>query len=291
MTDITDKIETDKECALALGYFDGFHLGHRAIAQAAVNTGFRAVAVTFKFGASRLAAKGGGDLTTSAQKRAFFEKAGFYGYLESDFDEIRALTARQYFERYIAALNPRVAVCGEDYRFGCDLAGVDELAVLCGAVGARTVVLPRVSLDGELSSTAIKACLADGDIQGAVSKLGHPYSIQREVVAGDKRGRTLGFPTVNQSLSGLFVPRRGVYASTATVRGETKKSVTNIGVRPTFSGGGEAIAETHIFDFSADVYGEVAEVVLTRFLRDEQRFSSGSELAEAVKRDMLAARQ
>lgn len=283
-------IETDKT-VIALGYFDGVHTGHRAIFARAVNIANSrdafAVALTFCFDGERLLAKGEGDLLTLDTRLRLIFECGVNRCCVDSFETIRSLTSREYFERYVFSKNPVAVVCGRDYACGSDRAGVKALSELCTANGVLLDVVEKLSAGGaEVSASRIKELLRQGEIQHANELLGYEYTVENTVVAGRRLGRTLGFPTINLSMEGLFVPRRGVYATQTEIRGLKYDSITNIGSRPTVHGDGRVFAETHILGFSDEVYGERAAVRLLRFIRDERRFENADELKKAVENDI-----
>jgi riboflavin kinase/FMN adenylyltransferase len=147
-------------------------------------------------------------------------------------------------------------------------------------------ILEHQDFEGEpISSTRIRRCLQEGDIELANKMLGYPFTFRSEVLHGDARGRTLGFPTVNQRLpEGLCVPKFGVYESRAEVDGKLYKAFTNIGLRPTYRVE-TPLCETHIFDFDGDLYGKTVRVELIRYIREEKIFSDINELKEQLTND------
>ncbi|MBR0326361.1 MAG: hypothetical protein IIX09_01010 [Clostridia bacterium] len=188
-----------------------------------------------------------------------------------------------------------LAVCGYNFTFGKGAAGdAQMLKALLAERGIETVIVENVLSDGiSVSSAGIRAALAEGDVELAEKMLGREYTVTAEVIGGRQLGREWGFPTVNQHFfDGAAVPRKGVYASSCVIDGKKYGAVTNIGVRPTVSGGNDAVtAETHIFGFSGDLYGRRLSVALKHFIRPERKFENGDELKNAVLADIETARE
>ena len=274
--------------SIALGNFDGVHLGHAkligAAAQAARRIGAKCAVWTFTanpFGAPYL--------TSLEERLELFESLGADIAVVCPFEEIRGLSPAGFVD-LIASLGAVRCTCGYDYTFGAGAAGgVDTLRALAGGRGMECDVIGRVCLPGgeTVSSTRIREYVAAGDVRAASEMLGRPYSFTYPVTHGNEIGRTLGFPTINQVFPADRVqPRRGVYVCRCLGR----PAVTNVGVRPTVSDAGEVICETHIIDYSGDLYGKSVKVEFVKFIREERKFSSLSELKEQLARDAAQAR-
>lgn len=278
--------------ALALGVFEGLHIGHRAvICQAAGRNGLTAAVLTF----SGPLPKGEGGVLMSADRRTgLLENMGITEQFTMDFEAIRHLSPEEFVRDILRdCLDARVVACGFNYRFGKDGAGrVDTLRRLGRAYGIQVVTVPAVEVEGEpVSTSRIRRCLEAGDMALAARLLGAPFTLDFEVVHGRQLGRELGTPTINQPLpAGFIQPRFGVYASAVEVEGRVTYGVTNIGVKPTV--GAEApLAETWIPTYEGDLYGQRVRVMPLRFLREEKAFASLALLKDQIHRDGEAARR
>jgi riboflavin kinase/FMN adenylyltransferase len=196
-----------------------------------------------------------------------------------------------------ARIDPRELFVGRDFHFGKGRGGSGEtLARLAPTLGIRVVFVPEVQAGGrDVSSTRIREALIRGDLAQAHLCLGHRYAIWGTVVAGERRGRDLGFPTANLECENELIPARGVYATQVAVvgddgpRGDFRPSVTNVGVRPTFQEG-QLLTEVHLIDFEGDLYGQRLEVRFHERLRGERRFPGVEALKEQIARDVARAR-
>lgn len=289
----------DRGFALALGCFDGIHLGHAALFRMLLTEAekrhLNAAVWTFA------PPKNGGFCPVKGKPQliSFPEKL----------ERLSALGVRYAFVYefpYVAGLSPeafvsgtllgecrcRLAVCGYNFTFGAKAAGTPPLlrALLAGG-GASALVLPPVLVNGTpVSSAAIRAALAAGEAETVTAMLGRPYGITSVVVGGQHLGTALGFPTINQCFfEGAALPRFGVYTGVTAVGTRLYPSVTNVGVRPTVTASGIPNAETHLIGFSGDLYGTVVRVSLEHFLREERRFGTKEELAAAVRADLAEA--
>lgn len=283
--------------AVALGFFDGLHAGHAAVIGRAVAAagegGLLAAVFTFSMADAAQTKTADGVLATEAEKFSALERCGIELVLSPPFSEFRDMQPQVFVDEVLAGkLNAAVVCCGFDFRFGKRAgAGVKELGELCAARGiALHVIDPVGDGQGKISSTRIRALLAQGDAQAAEQLLGRPFGYALPVVHGKKLGRDLGRPTINQRLPENFVPvRRGVYASLTTVDNVRRPSVTNIGIRPTVDSGAAVNSETHILDFSGDLYGTSPRVELLAFLRDEIKFDTLEALQAQIRADADAA--
>lgn len=283
------------QSAIALGFFDGVHLGHRAVLERALQSGaaLPLVVATFQLPPGE-ARKGNLLIYDYAIRTSLLESAGAAAVLEPPFSELVHLPAEVFFEKLCQRLCPRVIAVGEDYRFGAGATGdVLLLAALCKERDIALCVLGDVMVEGaRVSSSRIRALLEQGDIPGATALLGERYRIDSRVVYGRRIGTTLGFPTVNQLFPpGVLVPRFGVYLSVATLGDRQYRALTNIGVRPTVEDGALPRAETHIFDYQGDLYEKAVLVELCHFLRPEVKFSHLDALKEQLRQDKQAALQ
>lgn len=279
--------------AVALGLFDGVHLGHRRVLANTLGAeGLTSAVLSFGDGAAALK-KDAVRLCSKAYTASLFEAIGIEEWFEADFEAFRELSPQDFVDRVlIGQLGAKRVCCGFNFRFGKGGAGdVTLLRALCEARGAELVVADELSDDGgTVSSDRIRRLIEAGEIAQATRLLGHPLVIDTAVSHGQALGRTLGSPTANQVLpQGFVMPRFGVYMSTAVIDGKTVYGVTNIGMRPTV-GAPSPLAETWFEDFDGDLYGRPLRLVLTRFLREEMRFSSVEELKAQILADRDKAR-
>ena len=296
MKDITgERGALDWRTAVALGVFDGVHLGHRTVIDRAVMLGsgeLRSVVFTFRQG----------SVTNKGRLRLLSDKDKFYRLEQRrvdlicspDLSEVRDMEAEDFVSRILAGrLRCRYAVCGKDFRFGRGAAGDAELLKRLGEkYGFEAVVLDKLALGGEtVSSTVIKEHIAKGEIVRANELLGYRFGYRLPVIHGREIGRTWDFPTINQLLpEGIVMPRYGVYCSRVKTGGKAYTGVTNIGVKPTVGAEKAPLAETYIIGFGGDLYGKTVQVSLERFIRPEKRFDSIEELRKQIARDTEEAR-
>ncbi|MBQ3069505.1 MAG: riboflavin biosynthesis protein RibF [Clostridia bacterium] len=276
--------------AVALGLFDGVHLGHRRVLSATVgHKGLRACALTFGDKAAALKPDAAA-LCSEAQTAHLFEVLGLDEWLQMDFDAVRELSPEDFVDKVLVArLSATLVCCGEDFRFGKDGRGDTALLrSLCDRAGiALSVSAPLCDGTEPISSRRIRRLIETGEVREATRLLGHPFAVDTPVMHGQALGRTLDFPTVNQPLPARFVkPRFGVYTSTVVIDGTTYYGITNIGVRPTV-GADAPLCETWVEGYDGDLYDRALSVVLTGFLREERRFPS----VDALKEQLLADRE
>ena len=278
--------------AVAIGYFDGVHTGHRMILDTAAayakQMSLHTAVVTFDMPGRRAEGKGSRDLITSQEKKRLISEAGVEYFVSPPFEDFCSLSGRDFVDRVLSrkCLNAAVVVCGDDFRFGRDReCGVRELARFCGPYGIQVFEQEALIMDGErVSSSRIKAELQEGNIQEVNRLLGYTYSVSGRVIHGNNKACELGFPTANILFPAECVlPKKGVYISDVVVNGERYRGVTNIGTRPTLTEDQQSVVETHIIGFSGDLYGSDMTVSLLRFLRPEKKFGTAGELAEAVR--------
>lgn len=280
--------------AVALGYFDGLHMGHAAVITQAVSkaeNGLCPCVFTFTIkGGHPKAKRQDSGIITERQKRALLEQWGVHLVLEPDFSEFQNMSPTEFVDEIVVKrMNAALVCCGSDFHFGYRAsAGVKELSALCKERGIELDIIPPVTYQDErVSSTRIRTLLADGKMEQAAVLLGRPFSYDFTVIPGRQLGRKLDFPTINQAMPNGFIQlRRGVYASFARVDGQLYPSVTNIGVRPTVdSEAQQVVSETSIAGFSRDLYGKNVEVGLLKFIRPEKTFPSVQALREQIKKD------
>jgi riboflavin kinase/FMN adenylyltransferase len=284
---------------LALGNFDGVHRGHHAVLAAAhaARPDLPLAVLTFEPHPREYFRPGDPPfrLTLLPAKVEAFSRLGCATVLALPFDAaLAALPAEAFIGDILhGAMGARHLACGADFAFGHRRGGdVAMLARDAEALGIGISVVPPVADDdGTISSTAIRRLLQDGYPERAAAKLGRPWEITGPVSHGDKRGRTIGFPTANVPLGRQLEPARGVYAvQVALADGRLVPGVANIGARPTV-GGTESRVESHLFDFAEDLYGQEVGIRLLHFLRDEQRFPGLEALVAQIGLDAAAARR
>ncbi|GAA5484104.1 riboflavin biosynthesis protein RibF [Haloferula sargassicola] len=282
---------------LALGVFDGVHLGHQAVIGRAVASaregGGLAGVLTFDPNPLRVLAP---EKAPARLLASLDHKAEILGPLGVDFlvalpfDRERARDEAHDFIRELVTSGCATLVSGEDWRFGRDRRGGRGLLQrMAGEMGFTFHAIPPVMMDGErISSTRIRQAVRDANLDAAERMLGRRYTVQGRVIRGRELGRKLGFPTANLEPGEEQYPADGVWAVRAKVRGEWHRGVANLGTRPTVGGEGRQL-EVHLLDFSGDLYGEVIEVDWVRRLRGEKRFNNLEELAAAIEVDRAAA--
>jgi riboflavin kinase/FMN adenylyltransferase len=268
--------------AVAIGTFDGVHLGHRAVVGAAVEEGPFPTVLTFAPHPREVLGNRVELLATLDRRLELLAGLGVAETLVVEFTPALARLAPEEFARdYLAAIGAETVVAGDAFRFGRQRSG--DLALL-ESLGFATCVVPIV---GGVSSTEIRSLLVDGDVRRAAALLGRPPEIEGTVVAGDARGGTLGFPTANLRVEpDLLVPRFGIYAGAALGR----RAAVSIGINPHY-GGAERRVEAFLLDFAGDLYGRRIVLELWERLRDEAVFGSERELVEQIARDVDAARR
>lgn len=282
-----------EQCVLALGFFDGVHLGHGGLLkktrEVANRLGLPAAALTFDTHPDTLVFGAKVPLLNTPEERKYLMQRlyGIDQVLTLHFDRVTMEQPWQEFVRKTLVQKYRAAhvVCGHDYRFGAGGRGTPEkLAEECARLGLGFDCIPEIRLEGQtVSSTLIRSLLEGGETAKAVRFLGHPHILTGTVISGRHLGRTLGIPTANLSVSeGILVPKFGVYAARAVFDGQTRPAVVNIGVRPTVDGHTVTV-EPWILDFDGDLYGHTLRLELTDYLRPEQKFAS----LEALKAEVL----
>lgn len=281
--------------SVALGIFDGVHIGHRAvISRAAGIEGMHTAVFTFEQPPWALPKESAWELLSPSARTALLETLGVEELFQADFESLRDMTPEEFVRVILRdTLQARVVACGYNYHFGKD--GTGDAALLhrlCEELGIEVREVPAVLVDGQpVSSSRIRRCIEQGEVRQAARLLGRSFTLDFTVVGGRRLGRLLGTPTINQPLPPHFVrPRYGVYASSVEVGGRVSHGVTNIGVRPTVGAPGP-LAETWIADFHGDLYGQNVPVSLVKFLRPETRFASVEDLQKQILRDAEAAKE
>ena len=286
---------------IALGNFDGVHLGHRVVIRRAVEEGHRrglgVVAATFDPHPQVILRPGSEPklLTPLEVRKELLLACGVDEVRVIRFDEKLSKKRPEEFvwEVLIRRLEAVVVVVGENFRFGYRAAGgVEDLRRCMREAGGEAYAVPVYAFLGEsINSTKIRTLVDGGETREAARLLGRPYSLRGEVVAGDERGRAVGFPTANVLPDArALVPGRGVYAGHVRVGSRRYRACTNVGVAPTFDRRDSRV-ETHLLDYEGDLYGKVVDVTFVERLRPEKRFSGTCELKEQIARDVAEARR
>lgn len=290
----------DKGASVAMGNFDGVHLGHQSVMALARAQGAPWGVVTFEPHPREFFDPDGPPfrLMNASARAHRIEKLGADVLYELPFDHALASLKAEVFVRdvLVAGLGVRHVVVGADFRFGKARGGdAETLERLGRELGFGVTIAPLVRNGGEISSTAIRKALQEGRPRDAARMLGHWHRIEGEVEHGAKRGRDLGFPTANISLGRLLPPKFGVYAVLVDVltgpRAGRYHGAASIGVRPTFEGDTPPNLEVFLFDFSGDLYGETISVALVEFLRGEERFDDIDALITQMQVDCARARE
>jgi len=267
--------------AVAIGTFDGVHRGHRGVLATVVETGLAPTVITFDPHPRVTFGHRVELLTTLERRLELLELACAETTLVAAFvPELQRLTPEQFADEYLRAIGVEVVVAGEDFRFGARRSGDLELLE---RLGYEVRVAQQVE---GVSSTAIRAALAEGDVRRVARMLGRPFELDGVVVGGDQRGATLGFPTANLRLEpDLACPQFGIYAGAALGH----RAAVSIGTNPHY-GGSERRIEPHLLDFDGDLTGQRLLVELWERLRDEAAFASEEELVAQIARDVEATR-
>ncbi len=295
--------KTPAAAAIAIGKFDGVHIGHAALLREmrkvkTADSEGNLQSVVFTFAPSpEYFFSGGrtGCLTTDMEKRQLFEEAGADLVVEFPFNAETASMEPEDFIRdiLVGKLHAEYVFAGSGFTFGhAGRGSIGMLEEMGAEYGFRVICLTKVSMEGEpVSSTRIRGMIAAGDIAGANRLLGRAYSFTGEVVHGRQLGRNLGMPTLNQQIpEEKYLPPFGVYFSQTEVGGRLFDGITNIGIKPTVGGTAKPLAETYLYDFNENIYGQTVTTGLLHFRRPERRFTSVEELGETMRQDMAVGR-
>lgn len=289
----------DSRQVLAIGDFDGIHLGHREVIRRAVDTARRlhlpSAIMTFHPHPREVLGhdKYVSHLTPLPAKLEQFEQMGVDVTYIVQFDHaFSRIEPAQFVEEVLVPLGLDTVVVGFDFSFGHRGAGNPDLLCELAAGRFAVEVVRPYRLNGvKVSSTLVRDCLERGDVRGVETLLGRRYTLTGTVVQGDQRGRQIGFPTANIEPDGPFVvPCNGVYAVWVELDGERHAGVMNIGMKPTFEGGAKRTIEAHLFDFSRTIYGKKVKLEFVAFLRPERKFPSVAELVAQIGLDAEEAR-
>ncbi len=290
-----------KRTAIALGFFDGLHLGHaeliRRTSQRASEIGAEPTVLTFDAHPDTFVTHKEVLLLTSSEERADIIRRlfGVENVLFIHFsEEVMRMPWRDFLDSLRSELGAVHLVVGHDFRFGYRGEGSAELLQrYCAENGMGSDIIAPVKVDGEtVSSTRIRKLVLRGDMEAATRLLGHPHELSDTVRYGYKLGRKMGTPTINMRVpEHVIVPRYGVYATRVFFGDEEHIAVTNVGVRPTFHNGTEPSVESYILDYSGNLYGRKVRVEFHSFIRPERRFDGAEQLRAQIAEDELNVRK
>ena len=287
---------------VATGFFDGVHTGHRLVIEqlvkAAAVRGDESMVITFWPHPRNVLQKEARSLrllTTLDQKKQLLLDLGVNHVEVLPFTkDFSTMTTEDYLRMLMGNYGAKTILLGYDNRMGCDAKGADEVAAIAKELGLEVIRTEMVSSEKgyAVSSTKIRQRLEEGDVKGAASMLGYAYSLYGVVVAGNRIGRTIGFPTANMQLYEplKLVPCNGVYSVEVETLGRRFLGMCNIGCRPTVSSGNARTIETHIFDFDEDIYGLDMKITFISRIREEIRFNSLEELKKQLEKDRIVIR-
>lgn len=287
--------------AVAIGNFDGIHLGHQALLKQMLSGAKtkQLIPTVLTFYPHPVEVlnpdKKLEQITTTSEKLGLMKNMGVEFACVAQFDKaLSELSADEFFEHYLVrGLKAKLVCVGYNFRFGKNRVGdTSYLKKLCEKHKIDLIVVEPVSLGNKVSSSLIREKIANGKIEEANGLLGRPYSISGTVKPGDGRGKLIGFPTANLHCAAEKVlPRNGVYVTCVKWQLQSFPSITNVGVRPTFhTESGPKLVEVHILDLDAKLYDEFLELEFLSFVRDEMKFQSIEELKTQIKKDILVAR-
>ena len=279
---------------VALGTFDGFHLGHASVFKNAFceakKKRLKSVVYTFLDNPKSVS-----KILTLEEKLGFFKSFGMDYVALDSFDDVRDMSGEDFVNNVLVAqLRVLCACCGFNYRFGkgalCD---AENLRQMLEKTGGSVVISPKITIENDtLSSTKLRKMIENGQV-GKIQDYMPPYSIYAKVEQGKKLGREMGFPTINQYIpEGKVVPKKGVYITECYIGEDTYPSITNVGVRPTVDDSKSLVnVETHIIGYDGILYGSYIKVVFREFLRDERKFASIDELKTQIAKDTELAKK
>lgn len=288
-------------CVIALGFFDGVHIGHGALlrrtAERAQQLGIKPAVVTFDRPPKEVVTGRPVALINSPRERQDLIRRlyGIEQVIFASFDEKMMTMPWQDFitEVLVKQYGAAHLVAGHDYHFGHKNEGDPEkLRQKCAELGLGCDIIPKVELQGTtVSSTLIRALIEQGDVAQAAAYLGHPHTMRQTVQHGKRLGRTIGIPTINLAVPDhVLTPKRGVYVSRVCLEnGKSYPGVTNVGVRPTVSQSGIVSVETFLLGFDGDLYGQTVRLEFFRRLREERPFGSLEELKNQIQKDVAAS--
>lgn len=284
-------------CAVAMGYFDGLHIGHRAVIRAAVDwaAAHDAEPALFTFALPRVNSLKGRRLLTTDDKHAAVAAMGVRHYVVPQFADIKGQSPEEFVTNIIDCMGARALFCGENFTFGARAAGnVQLLKELCVPRGVQVVVVPMAEYQGEtVSSTRIRRTLEEGDIPAANAMLGQPYAIHFPVRHGRGLGHRLGVPTINQIYpEGFQMPKQGIYITRVLLDGVWHPCATGLSSRPTVNSDEALVTcESFIPDYAGDLYGKEPRLEFFRYLAPIQKFDTLDELRQCIMDAAAASKE
>lgn len=295
----TTEFQLNQKTAVAIGKFDGVHLGHQELISKIIEQKWEnCLATLFTFDTSAAAFFGGEEkeLTTKAEKRKIFAEMGVDVLIEFPLNQETAATEPEEFVcEYLSKRMKAAYICaGHDLSFGKNGAGdYDLLKKYASPCGYRTELIDKIRVDGEeVSSTRVREAVRVGQMESVTAMLGKPYSVSGHVEHGRKLGRTIGMPTANLiPEQDKLLPPNGVYYSKIMMEGEEYKGISNVGCKPTVSVGSVVGVETYLYDFEGDLYGREIIVELLAFRRPEMKFADVLSLKRQMEEDIAAGRE
>lgn len=295
---VAEKYEDTKQISpwcIALGSFDGVHLGHQKLIKLVIDEAklYGAGSMVYTFRTHPRKILSGNKpiylITDNKKKSEILESMGIDMLFLEDFGKVRNMSAEDFVKSILVnEFNVKCVVVGYNYRFGCQGEGnADKIKEYGDKYGFKVDVVQAVEVKGHnVSSSYIRHIIRSGDMERASEYLGRHYSINGRVIYGKQNGNIMGIKTANLEVKNdITLPNRGVYHTTTLVKGKTYRSISNIGFNPTFKGVNLSV-ETHIIDFYDDIYNEVIEVFFLKRKRDEIQFSSMGALAAQIRKDM-----
>jgi riboflavin kinase/FMN adenylyltransferase len=288
--------------AVAIGLFDGVHLGHRAVLETAVKAGLTPdftpdLTPNFTSNFTSCAATFTGDISPQKNVKLILSESDRVKHIKNcgikevftlDFNSIKNLSPEEFILKLRDEYGACEIVVGEDFRFGKGRAGdVNILRGLCKKLGIGFTMTPELLFEGEkISSGKIRSLLENGEISSANELLGYDFYYRLPVIHGNSLGRTLGFPTINQIIPNELIKiKNGVYLSRIKVHNKTYSGITNFGRKPTVNYTGEPLLESYIDKFEGEIYGETVKVYPKKYLRPEIKFSNLDELKKQIEED------
>ncbi len=290
-----DKVKLSYASAVAIGKFDGIHLGHRQLLGEIIakkQEGMKAVVFTFNPSPSVLFSKiKEKELTSMEEKRRIFESLGIDILVEFPLTYETAATPKEDFveDILVQKLNAKFIVAGTDLSFGKNGEGNSNFLIEeSKKYGFGVEIIDKISYKGEIiSSTLVRKAIAEGDVKKAHFMLGSPYFVEGIVQKGNQIGRTIGFPTVNiMTEEEKLLPPNGVYKTEVIVEGRIFEAITNVGCKPTVTDSGQVFIESYLYNFTENIYGQKIEVHFLEFMRKEQKFGNIEELKKQLQKDM-----
>ena len=293
--EILNKLKSNENLAIALGFFDGVHLGHKAVINAAVDyakkNNIKSAVVTFR--QSPYVALNNvkpNYIITLEEKIKAIKKLGVdYLYLSDFTEDLAKQTASDYLKNLVDDLHPKMIATGFNHYFGYNKSGgVDYLRLKQQEYGYEFKEINPIKLNEDvISSTAIRKALSNGDIPKANSMLGYRFYVKNEVIKGRQIGRTIGFKTANLKMPEKMINiPDGVYAVEVEVLGKKYMGIANFGSNPTVTDDSQKLLEVHIIDFNQDIYGELVKVSFLVKIRNEKKFQSLAELKAQIEKDI-----